>query len=53
MPVLMHRFDYVLSNHQPDDQSDRARLSHLIQIVQLVRSDLQKAIEFHAKLFQT
>lgn len=43
--------NYTLENNKSADNSGLARLHNLLQIIQLVRSDLQKAIEFYDKLF--
>lgn len=42
---------YVQENNTLDGPSEEDRLKHVIRLVQLVRSDLQKAIEFHDKIF--
>ncbi|KAG5895641.1 hypothetical protein JTB14_008650 [Gonioctena quinquepunctata] len=44
--------NHILENNKRHDESDVAQLQNLIQIIQLVRSDLQKAIEFYDKIFQ-
>ncbi|KAJ8919012.1 hypothetical protein NQ315_016917 [Exocentrus adspersus] len=44
--------NHILENNKRPDETELARLQNLIQIIQLVRSDLQKAIEFYDKLFQ-
>lgn len=44
--------NHILENNTKFDESGVARLRNLIQIIQLIRSDLQKAIEFYDKLFQ-
>lgn len=43
---------HLLENNTKVDESGTARSQNLIQIIQLIRSDLQKAIEFYDKLFQ-
>jgi hypothetical protein len=48
----VHRFSHILDNNKIDDSSEEAHLNSLIQVTQLVRTDLQKAIEFHDKIFQ-
>lgn len=45
-------FDYLLENNAKDEANDDGILLHLIKIVQLVRADLQKAIEYYDKMFQ-
>lgn len=42
---------YVMENNTLDGPSDEDRLKHVIKLVQFVRSDLQKAIEYHDKIF--
>lgn len=44
--------NHILENNTKFDESGVAKLRNLIQIIQLIRSDLQKAIEFYDKLFQ-
>lgn len=44
--------NHILENNTKSDDSGIARLQNLIQIIQLIRTDLQKAIEFYDKLFQ-
>lgn len=43
--------NHILENNKKADDSGISKLQNLIQIIQLVRSDLQKAIEFYDKLF--
>lgn len=45
-------FDHLLENNAVQDDSDDARLKCLVKIVQLVRTDLQKAVEYYDKMFQ-
>ncbi|XP_021939432.1 protein unc-13 homolog 4B isoform X2 [Zootermopsis nevadensis] len=45
-------FFHILENNNSNDPSEEAQLNHLIRIIQLLRTDLQKAIEFHDRLFQ-
>ncbi|XP_072393128.1 protein unc-13 homolog 4B isoform X4 [Diabrotica undecimpunctata] len=44
--------NHIMENNKRPDESELARLQNMIQIIQLIRSDLQKAIEFYDKLFQ-
>lgn len=44
--------NHILENNKRPDETDLSKLQNLIQIIQLVRSDLQKAIEYYDKLFQ-
>jgi hypothetical protein len=48
----VHRFSHILENNKANDSSEEARLNNLIQVTQLIRTDLQKAIEFHDRIFQ-
>lgn len=45
-------FNHITENNVQQVDSDVGRLEYLIQAIQLVKSDLQKAIEFYDKLFQ-
>lgn len=45
-------FNYILENNTCMEDTDDGKLRYLIKIIQLVRSDLQKAIEFYDKSFQ-
>ncbi|PNF14104.1 unc-13-like protein 4B [Cryptotermes secundus] len=45
-------FSHILENNKTTDSPEEAYLNHLIQVTQLVRTDLQRAIEFHDKIFQ-
>lgn len=45
-------FNHIMENNVQKETTDVCKLQHLIQVVQLVRSDLQRAIEFYDKLFQ-
>lgn len=45
-------FTHLLENNTAHDDSDDAKLKSLVKIVQLVRTDLQKAIEIYDKMFQ-
>lgn len=44
--------NHITENNKRPDETDVAKLQNMIQIIQLLRSDLQKAIEFYDKLFQ-
>ncbi|KAJ8953784.1 hypothetical protein NQ314_007214 [Rhamnusium bicolor] len=44
--------NHILENNKRADETDISKLQNLNQIIHLVRSDLQKAIEFYDKLFQ-
>lgn len=45
-------FDYILENNARHDETDDGKLQFFIKIVQLIRTDLQKAIEIYNRLFQ-
>lgn len=45
-------FNHVIENNARNDENDEGKLQYLIKIIQLVRSDLQKAVEFYDKMFQ-
>lgn len=45
-------FNHILENNACEDDTGEAKLQHLIKIIQLVRTDLQKAVEFFDKTFQ-
>ncbi|XP_039281647.1 protein unc-13 homolog 4B [Nilaparvata lugens] len=47
----LFRFQYVVEHNKPTEDSDEARLKHLIKVIQVVRTDLQRAIDFYDKLF--
>ncbi|XP_022905569.2 protein unc-13 homolog 4B isoform X2 [Onthophagus taurus] len=44
-------FEHILENTQLVEDSDEAKMKRLVKIVQLVRTDLQKAIEYYDKMF--
>lgn len=51
---LVFRFTLITEHNKPEDHSEKAQLKQQIKIIQLLRTDLQKAIEFHHdKLFNT
>jgi len=45
-------FSHIMENNSTNDSCKEAHLNHLIRITQLVRTDLQRAIEFHDRIFQ-
>lgn len=45
-------FNHIIENNVRNDENDEGKLQYLIKIIQLVRTDLQKAIEFYDKMFQ-
>lgn len=44
-------FVHILDNNECKDKTEDSRLQHLIRVIQLVRSDLQRAIEYHDRVF--
>lgn len=44
-------FVHILDNNECKDKTEEARLQHLIRVIQLVRSDLQRAIEYYDRVF--
>lgn len=47
-----HWFNHVIENNLVEVQDDEERLHQLIKIIQLVRTDLLRAIELYDKIFQ-
>ena len=45
-------FDSVIDQNELNSDDNEVRLQQLIKVIQLVRSDLQRAIEHHDKVFQ-
>ncbi|KAL0270000.1 UNVERIFIED_CONTAM: hypothetical protein PYX00_007554 [Menopon gallinae] len=46
-------FNYIVDSNKNDDYSTEGKLRHLIKIIHLVRSDIQKAIEYYDKIFHS
>jgi BAI1-associated protein 3 len=44
-------FVHILDNNECKDKTEEARLQHLIRVIQLVRSDLQRAVEYYDRIF--
>lgn len=44
-------FVHILDNNECKDDTDDNRLQHLIRAIQLVRSDLQRAVEYYDRVF--
>ncbi|XP_046623999.1 protein unc-13 homolog 4B isoform X3 [Neodiprion virginianus] len=44
-------YDYVLKNNSADGVEDEDMLKYYIKVIQLIRADLQRAIEFYDKVF--
>ncbi|XP_026805055.1 protein unc-13 homolog 4B isoform X2 [Rhopalosiphum maidis] len=42
---------HILENNKPDDFTDEGQMKLQLKIIQLLKLDLQRAIEFHDKLF--
>lgn len=45
-------FNHILENNARNDNTDDGKLQYLIRIIQLIKIDLQKAIEYYDKMFQ-
>ncbi|XP_059057517.1 protein unc-13 homolog 4B isoform X2 [Achroia grisella] len=44
-------FIHIIDNNECNDKSEESRLQHLIRVIQLVRSDLQRAVEYYDRIF--
>ncbi|XP_011633434.1 protein unc-13 homolog 4B isoform X4 [Pogonomyrmex barbatus] len=44
-------FEHIVSNNSPDTDSDEDALRYQIKVIQLIRADLQKAIDNYDKIF--
>lgn len=44
-------FVHILDNNECKDRTEDSRLQHLIRVIQLVRSDLQRAVEYFDRVF--
>lgn len=44
-------FVHILDSNECKDKSEEGRLQHLIRVIQLVRSDLQRAVEYYDRIF--
>lgn len=44
-------FVHILDNNECKDKTEESRLQHLIRVIQLVRSDLQRAVEYFDRVF--
>ncbi|KAK9305783.1 hypothetical protein QLX08_003300 [Tetragonisca angustula] len=44
-------FEHILNNNFPESESDEDALKHHIKVIQLIRADLQNAIDNYDKLF--
>lgn len=45
------RFEHILNNNFPESESDEDALKHHIKVIQLIRADLQNAIDNYDKPF--
>lgn len=45
------RFEHIVNNNSPESESDEDMLKHHIHMIQLIRADLQGAIDHYDKLF--
>lgn len=45
------RFDHIVNNNGPETESDEDALKYHIKVIQLVRVDLQNAIDNYDKKF--
>ncbi|XP_060801529.1 protein unc-13 homolog 4B isoform X2 [Amyelois transitella] len=44
-------FVHILDNNECKEKTEESRLEHLIRVIQLVRSDLQRALEYYDRVF--
>lgn len=44
-------FVHILDNNECKENTEDTRLQHLIRVIQLVRSDLQRAVEYYDRVF--
>ncbi|XP_020290678.1 protein unc-13 homolog 4B isoform X2 [Pseudomyrmex gracilis] len=44
-------FEHIINNNSPETDSDEDALKYYIKVIQLIRADLQKAIDNYDKLF--
>lgn len=44
-------FNELIDTVTPDDKTEEGRLQNLIKIIQMVRSDMQRAVEYYDKCF--
>ncbi|XP_076293946.1 C2 and C2B_Munc13-like domain-containing protein staccato isoform X2 [Lasioglossum baleicum] len=44
-------FEHILNNNSPENESDEAALKYHIKVIQIVRADLQSAIDNYDKMF--
>lgn len=49
--ICLYRYVHILENNKPDDFTDEGQMKLQLKIIQLLKLDLQRAIEFHDKLF--
>lgn len=46
-----YRYVHILDNNKPYDFGDEGQMKLQLKIIQLLKLDLQRAIEYHNKLF--
>ncbi|KAM3965051.1 C2 and C2B_Munc13-like domain-containing protein staccato isoform 2-T2 [Aphomia sociella] len=44
-------FVHIIDNNECKEATEESRLQHLIRVIQLVRSDLQRALEYYDRVF--
>ncbi|XP_066581872.1 protein unc-13 homolog 4B isoform X3 [Prorops nasuta] len=44
-------FEHIVSNNQPDTETDEDAIRYHIKVIQLIRADLQRALDNYDKLF--
>lgn len=44
-------FVHILDSNECKENTEDTRLRHLIRVIQLVRSDLQRAVEYYDRVF--
>jgi len=49
--MYLYRHVHILENNKPDDFTDEGQMKLQLKIIQLLKLDLQRAVEFHDKLF--
>lgn len=45
------RYDHILKNNTVEGETDEDYLKYHIKVIQLIRADLQRAIEYYDKIF--
>lgn len=44
-------FVHIIDNNKCKEETEESRLQNLIKVIQLVRSDLQRAVEYYDRVF--